>query len=307
MNKNKYLLLLYISILLVASCAGTDRIQKPLPGRVAAIVWANESEPDGFSWVAGTTAVWMTNADGTGAGHLLTSPDGWGCPRWSPDGTRLSLVNWDLLEGAYGGYYIGDIYIITMEGLALTPAGKTNSCVSWSPDGERILFSYEGKLYVLELSTGHRVVLAQLTPPSSGGQLDWTPDWSPNGNSIIFDMEDSIYEMSIVSPARNLLLKPERECGYRNPRYSPDTTKIAFTRICRTGSAVWVSSICLANLDDLRTTCPIEGYAPKWSPDGARIAFLDGQGIRVANIGGFETGWLTNDPQWEYVQFDWGP
>lgn len=85
------------------------------------------------------TALWMMNADGTGAVELRPAKtDGWamqGHAEWSPDGAELVM---------FGGSRINpQVHVTAMDGSSprqITRRGGVNLDPSWTPDGRRIVF-----------------------------------------------------------------------------------------------------------------------------------------------------------------------
>ena len=184
-----------------------------------------------------TSSVWIMDADGSGARHLLEGSS----PRWSPDGERIAYV----AEGEPKG---AQIHVRWMDGeggtTQITRLEKSPSNIEWSPDGQHIAFvslvpkrddwkidmpkAPEGAQWtetprIVESVTyrrdrqgfveqGFRQVFVvtseggtpkQLTAADhhSGGDLSWTPD----GRQILFsafhddDWEYAIRESDVYS------------------------------------------------------------------------------------------------------------
>lgn len=230
---------------------------------------------------------------------------GWGCPRWSRDGSRLAVVDWDTMY--YGGSPYGRegmLYVVNANGTRLTDLTLTNSCAAWSPDGRNLLFYYQGTLYVMDVKEKEATALTQLQLPE--GVWSWAPDWSPDGTRIIYSAEDAIWEIRSDGTGPVRLVGPCEGCHFLDLRYSPDGEQIVFVW-------TWVSEdkpdgIHLMNRDGSEVTLLYSGgLAPRWSPDGRQIAFDSDEGVMVMNADGTGVRELVVEKRCQYGGFDWGP
>ncbi len=180
----------------------------------------------------------------------------------------------------------------------------------WSPDGEQILFvsNRDGvsDLYVMD-ADGKRV---RRVFRKSARRME--PTWSPNGERIAFHAEEprwSIQTATIHGADMKQVALAEWRGG--NPSWSANGNEIAFV-----GGIGATRRILILKLRSggIRTFLPKEKswmYAPAWSPDGDKLAFvwlqvaLDGkESIYVANRDGSdfkpigEPAFHINSPAW---------
>ena len=175
------------------------------------------------------------------------------CIRWSPNGQRLSCLSFGVTDPSRNGIYT----IRSSDGGGLTritsnPGGEDEPG-DFSPDGKRIVFVRSNEsgpvgLFVVRLD-GSR--LRQITPPDFVTEIDPGPSWSPSGNNILFVSRiDPSHRLAIwvvrpdgsglhqlpIMPACGGALADPRSVSCFEPGWSPDGTKIVFTRISANGT-----------------------------------------------------------------------
>jgi len=231
--------------------------------------------------VANSAAV-IVNPD-TGAYRVMTKADptlDLGCFVWSPDGTRLACasVNEDDPRGT-AVYTIrssdgGDLTKVT------SPGGIPGD---YSPDGKRLTFigsdaNGDLRIFAVKLNGSARVAI---TPSSMAADMNEEDggSWSPSGNQIVFSARpspDSRYALWVVnSDGSGLHQLPIAGCGGAfadpnsigciYPSWSPDGTRIAYTRI---SSKTKIKNIYTVNPDGNGlfqvTHNGFQDFAPDW-------------------------------------------
>ena len=230
-------------------------------------------------------------------------------PVWSPDGTKIAFVSY-----RYGD---GEIYVMNADGSNLTRLTNYASYDPvWSPDGTKIAFrkydtrgSSIGKIYVMNADGSNQTRLTKY--------LCFNAAWSPDGTKIAFDaymdFDDpysvfngtggikGIYVMNADGSNQTRL-----SLVGRDPAWSPDGTKIAFstydliTSNINKDTGIYVVDIDGTNLTNL-TNGYNPGQSPVWSPDGKKIAFNVGTAIYIMNADGSNLTTLSSggyDPVW---------
>ena len=325
-----------LSVLMIsagATALTVDDAAATYPGPDGAIAYvANDptGAQDGFQL---GMEIFAVKPDGSGAANVSRHcgngppPGLLNAPSWSPDGTRLAYER----------------------NLALTvlPLGGAPSVIStdnnnhgspdWSPDGGTIVYhrfppvaSYaDRELYTLPAGGGSPENLTS-TPELDEAE----PVWSPDGGSIAFTRGHTtpgapnsrrlLYRMDSNGGGVAPLVPPEPPYGGTpdvyvdsDPDYSPDGSTIVFAREVQDGPNAADSAlykVAAGGGDPVRITDPSLGaYAPTFSPQGNRIAFLsrfesDGARVWVMNADGSgakpiaDTPYLTAAPDWGTAQ-----
>lgn len=166
---------------------------------------------------------------------------------FSPDGCQL-IFTWEHQPGH------SDLFLVNLDGSGLrqlTFIDEPNASgyrvwdPSWSPDGERIVFTY--MRYYTPLNQEARRTTHIAWVPASGGNpilysnsgSEWQPRWSPDGQWLVYVSEQPVEgtEPAVVKPELWLVgadgnnkrrLTNYAEGAAFNPRWSPRGDRIAF-------------------------------------------------------------------------------
>jgi Tol biopolymer transport system component/DNA-binding winged helix-turn-helix (wHTH) protein len=213
-------------------------------------------------------------------------------PAFSPDGNHVAF-SW---TGEAGSDQRWNIYVKMVDSetpLRLTNANAADLSPAWSPDGKWIAF-------IRSSAQGNGVYIV----PSIGGPerkiydlhcfIDWDDpgiSWSPDGKLLIFpDFKSQSSPSTIVSldvatlQATKLTNIPDSWDGDSTPEFSPDGTKIAFTR----GEEGATRNIYVMDANGhnprplTKEGALIQGLT--WTPDGKSIVFS-------SSIGGSMSLW----------------
>ena len=183
----------------------------------------------------------------------------------------------------------------------LTDGTAMNVRPAWSPDGKTIAFqSNRNGPYHIYLMNSDGSNLRQI---SSGDNDDRHPSWSPDGRTIAVDTGDElkreIVVIDVASKNRTSVTKLGMTAQF--PSFSPNGRTIAFFLYNQGAMNLWTVGVDGTNpvpvTKDLATEansqCTFACHAARWSPDGSRLAFSDGNNARVLLMASMTSGQLT--------------
>lgn len=237
--------------------------------------------PDG-EWVAYTvsttdaeaesssTRLWMVPADGSGIPLPMTRDgESVGSPAWSPDGRWLSFT------ASRGEDAETQVWVLDRRGgeaWALTDVPQGIDDYVWSPDGTRLALAIQDE--EVEDSTW-----------TSERQEPWVLDrlqFKRDRAGYLTDTRRShLYVFEVASRELRQITAGDHDEG--GPVWSPDGSRIAFTSNrtpdpdTNSNSDIWVVRADVEEpvTEPTRVTSnPGSDYAPAWSPDGRRIAYV---------------------------------
>ena len=145
------------------------------------------------------------------------------------------------------------------------PAGSNTDYPDWLPDGSGFICVDEGNASILRVAGG---VSRRLT----GGR---NASLSPDGKSLLF-IDGAGTRVMVASADGTGAKALTSGAEVLGPRFSPDGTKIAYTRLVGKVWQVWVMDADGGNGRQV-TQSPDHARYPVWSPDGTQLAFNTGQ------------------------------
>lgn len=185
-----------------------------------------------------------------------------------------------------------------------------------SPDGERLAFVWDGDgaaghdIYLKE--SGTETPLRLTTHPAQ----ERSPTWSPDGKRIAFVRVDGGVHTLHIVPVLGGSPREVARLGARQVEglvWSPDGTTLAFALQQAPYGPFHIQLLSLETLQQRALTTPPAHYrgdlAPRFSPDGRRVAFLRSvvdrvQDIYVVSVEGETPRPITRD-QADVSGFDW--
>ena len=238
-------------------------------------------------------SIWLMDAAGGDATQLTTASSYDSQPQWSPDGKSIVYVA-DL--GVSAELFAVDV--ASRRTRQLTHLGRIALDPHWSPDGQTIVFTWGstgtwsagGNYFNIATMPAAGGTAVQLTHDRPGQGFNaatenLSPTFSPDGKTILFVSRRAPGSKEVVigsgwlwqMPATGgepKLIHAEETLYQARPVMSPDGSRVAYISFRRGKNTVTV--LPAGGGEPLPiTNGTAEEFMPAWSPDSARIAFVD--------------------------------
>jgi serine/threonine-protein kinase len=210
--------------------------------------------------------------------QLWGQPGSYANPRLSPDGKKLSMTvlsqgNWDI--------WVFDLERNVSTRLTFEESAETEQV--WSPDGEYIVFSSDGKgsdnLYRKRADgSGDIERLTESRAPQ------WANSWSSDGRFLAFVSNEELFDLWVVPldaerKPEVFLKTPFSETA---PDFSPDGRFLAYASNESGRFEVYVRPYPLAG-GKWQVSEGGGGY-PRWSHDGRELFYRNEEGLMLAPV-----------------------
>ncbi|HEY4367084.1 MAG TPA: CehA/McbA family metallohydrolase [Steroidobacteraceae bacterium] len=172
------------------------------------------------------------------------------------------------------------------------------SSVDFSPDGQSLIYSMAGSLWLQRVGDGgvSDGVIDRAEELTHGPGYDYQPDWSSDGRHVVFVRHDrnAIELWQLDLQARREVQLTTGSAVNLQPRYSPDGRQLAFVSTAGSGHFnLFVATLDGDTLGALRPAVPARQSAiaryyysvhdhainPSWTPDGKQLVFVSNHEI----------------------------
>jgi TolB protein len=238
-----------------------------------------------------------------------------------------------------GDGFVNDIYVMDADGkrqTRLTDGPSDDTAPLWSPTGDQIAFLSDrgGNGFEIYLMNPDGSNQRPLRGAADGGPIIGAHiEWSPDGKRLKYETSGfelgDIYVVEAVAPGGGDSVVPPQVINSSRPSgmndtqasWSPDGTRFVFRSVGCDGCGI--SELYTMNADGTNRVqvTNVTGFesAPRWSPDGTRIAYdadrngargiyvknADGTGAEVKASGGVATSggaaWSSNGTRLAFV------
>jgi TolB protein len=215
----------------------------------------------------------VADADGEGIQEAVISKDPIISPSWSPDGSKVAYVSFELRKPVI---YVQDL--VTGGRRVIVNEKGSNSAPSWSPDGRSlaVALSKDGHTQVYTVGADG----SGLRRVSNSNGIDTEPQFSADGQTIYFTSDRSggpqIYKMSASGGnAQRVTFNGSYNIS---PRVSSDGKTLAWVSQRDGGFSLYAMN--LASGQELRLA--ESATEPSFSPNGKYIMYATKAGGRTS-------------------------
>ncbi len=217
----------------------------------------------------------VSDSDGLGEQVILQSDEPIMSPAWSPDGSHLAYVSFEL---GHASVFVQSL--VTGQRMVVANFPGSNSAPAWSPDGTQlaVVLTRDGSSQIY-LCKPDGSGLRRLT---HGDAINTEPNFSPDGQYLLFTSDRGgsaqIYRMSAEGGAAQRITFEGGQTF--SPRHSPDGKGFVFTY--RNGGRFYIAT---EDFESKQMQVLTDGgweKRPSFAPNGKLVLFASdalGRGI----------------------------
>jgi Tol biopolymer transport system component len=229
---------------------------------------SEETEPaTNTSTTTATTATTTTNTTTATTTSTATTETG-------ETGTTDTLVLSGKLIGAECSWNCPLVLVDVDEGTQVTLTEEDADASAWSPSGEKVAYVSSGRVMVMNIDGSEKTLVASDA---------MHPAWSPDGSALVVTQYTAQGTAQVVmvtlADGASAVLASNGSRG----SWSPDGASIAYTEPANGTMGFMEQDIYVLDLASDKVSYLTQGFDPRWSPDGERIAFARNDPNRVVD------------------------
>ncbi|PYL81720.1 MAG: hypothetical protein DMF23_13970, partial [Verrucomicrobia bacterium] len=244
--------------------------------------------------------IWTISADGRNAVRVTSEPSMDWNPVWSPDGRYLYFCSdrtgnmniWRVPIAEKTGKLLGTPEAVT------SGAGASTEHISLAQDGRRIAYVAHEEIKNLRKVTfdpSTEKIAGEPVPITRGSLQCFFPDPSPDGDWLAYYSLGKQEDIFIIhADGTDMRQLTDDVFKDREPRWSPDGKRIAFTSDRSGGSEIWAINRDGSGLQQL--TQMAGAHHPVWSPDGTQMVYSIHTPKNAAYIFPVGQAWIEQSP-----------
>lgn len=254
--------------------AGTERELRRLSHRIADRIYEKITGVRGvfstriaYVLQAGDTyELQIADADGQNPQVMLRSKHSIISPAWSPDGSRLAYVSFELGKPV--------VYVQTLATGQRTPVANfkgNNSAPAWSPGGDQlaVVLSRDGISQIYTMGVDGSGLRRVMRSPL----IDTEPQYTPDGGSLVFTSDrggsPQIYRVPVSGgEAQRITFGGSYNIS---PALSPDGNKLVY--VTRRNGAFRIGMQDMASGSEQLLTAGPDDESPSFAPNGMQILY----------------------------------
>ena len=173
--------------------------------------------------------------------------------------------------------------------LQVTQDGTSSVRPAWSPDGKRLAFQTSQdntyRVFVMNADGSDRKQITQ--GPSDDRHAAWSPDGTKLAVDTGTELKREIAIIDLATGTRTPVTKMDAFASF--PAWSPDGPRLSFYVYQQGKLDIWTINadgtkpvqMTQTLASENKSQCTFACHAATWSPDGSRLAYADGDQLRV--------------------------
>jgi Tol biopolymer transport system component len=150
----------------------------------------------------------------------------------------------------------------------------------WSPDGRKLAYIMQGRLYIMKQDGSHQRRLAWIP-----GYIETSPVWASDNETIAFTRHELFGQKRsavFTIQSSGYLLRNvsgwSQTHSFRSPSWAPDCQRLVYERFTKNDSSLLIKNLKTNKSYELTSIESGTIAQPRWSPNGKKILFNESPG-----------------------------